>query len=69
MTRNLKFIDLKHDEIVILPNEFKNPITKQPFDYIHLVGDYVVLGLSTKTHFETKNEWKTLREIYEEQKK
>lgn len=69
MKHNLKFIDLKHGEIVILPNEFQNPITKQPFDYIQLAGDHVVFGLSTGTHLETKNEWKTIRELYEERKK
>lgn len=69
MKLDLKFIELNKNEVIILPNEFQNPITKQPFDYIRLCGDYIVFGLSTHTYFENKYEYKTLREIYEENKR
>ena len=62
-----KFIDACHGEIVMLPSEYKNPVTGYPFDYIQLCGDYVVFGLSTATHLETEQgESKTLRELYED---
>ena len=35
-----KFIDACHGEIVMLPSEYKNPVTGYPFDYIQLCGDY-----------------------------
>lgn len=63
------FIDAKHGEIIMLPHEYKNPITNMMFDFAQLCGDYIVFGLSKECHFETMSgEYKTLRELCEEQR-
>ena len=68
MKNPYKFITLKHGEVVMLPRGFEIPELGIKFDYVELVGDYFVFGLSTRTHLENgKGEKKTLRELYEEE--
>lgn len=68
MKSPLKFITLKHGEVVMLPQKFEVPAVGLKFDCIQLAGDHIVFALSTGTHLENgKGEMKTLRELYEEQ--
>lgn len=68
MKNPCKFITLKHGEVVMLPREIEIPELGIKIDYVHLVGDYFVFGLSTRTRlWNGKGEMKTLRELYEEQ--
>ena len=68
MTSSLKFITLKHGEVVMLPQKYEVPAVGMKFDCIQLAGDHIVFALSTGMHLENgKGEMKTLRELYEEQ--
>lgn len=67
MKSPLKFITLKHGEVIMLPQKFEVPAVGMKFDCIQLAGDHIVFALSTATHIETNGEMKTIRELYEEQ--
>lgn len=67
MKSPLKFITLKHGEVVMLPQKFEVPAVGMKFDCIQLAGDHIVFALSSATHIEANGEMKTLRELYEEQ--